>query len=72
MTKDHRTTGIGRDLRGSSSPTPLLKQVPYSKLPRKASRCVLYITREGDFTTSLGSLFQCSVTHNVKKFCRFV
>lgn len=46
----------------------LLKQVPYSKLPRKASRCVLYITREGDFTTSLGSLIQCSVTFKVKKF----
>jgi len=40
---------------------PLLKQVPYSRLHRKVSRGVLNISR-GDSTTSLGSLFQCSVT----------
>jgi len=28
----------------------------------------LNISREGDSTTSLGSLFQCSVTLRVKKF----
>ncbi|NXN56925.1 ARMC4 protein, partial [Rynchops niger] len=35
-----------------------------------ASRRVLKISREGDSTTSLGSLFQCSVTLTVKKFFR--
>ena len=37
---------------------PLLKQVPYSRLHRKASRAVLSTYREADSTTSLGSLFQ--------------
>ena len=32
------------------------------------SRRVLNISREGDSTTSLGSLFQCSVTLRGKKF----
>ncbi|NWH55124.1 EGFLA protein, partial [Fregata magnificens] len=35
---------------------------------RTASRRVLNISRQGDSTTSLGSLFQCSVTLTVKKF----
>ena len=34
----------------------------YSSLHRTLSRRVLNISREGDSTTSLGSLFQCSVT----------
>ena len=37
---------------------PLLKQVPYSRLHRKAPRAVLSTYREADSTTSLGSLFQ--------------
>jgi len=43
-------------------------RVTYSRLHRNASRWVLNISREGDSTTSLGSLFQCSVTLRVKKF----
>ena len=43
----------------------ILKQVPYSRLHRKASRQVINISRERDFTTSLGSQFQCYVTHTV-------
>ena len=42
--------------------------VTYSRLHRTLSRWVLNISREGDSTTSLGSLFQCSVTLRVKKF----
>ena len=61
-----RTVGVGRDL-WRSSPTPLLKQVPYSRLQRKVSRWVLSISR-GDSATSLGSLFQCSVTFSSMKF----
>ena len=37
--------------------------------PRKASRRVVKDSREGDSTTAMGSLFQCSVTLPVKKFC---
>ena len=43
-------------------------RVTYSRLQRILSRRVLNISREGDSTTSLGSLFQCSVTLRVKKF----
>ena len=39
-----------------------------SRLHRTLSRQVLNISREGDSTTSLGSLFQCSVTLRWKKF----
>ena len=43
-------------------------RVSYSRLHRTSSRRVLNISREGDSTTSLGSLFQCSVTLRGKKF----
>ena len=32
--QNHRITGVGRDLKRTSSPTPLLKQVPYNRLHR--------------------------------------
>ena len=38
-------------------------RVTYSRLHRTSSRRVLNISREGDSTTFLGSLFQGSVTH---------
>ena len=45
---------------------PCWSRVTYSRLHRILSRWVLNISREGDFTTFLGSLFQCSVLqHNV-------
>ena len=43
-------------------------RVIYSRLHRNFSRRVLNISREGDSTTSLGSLPQCSVTLRGKKF----
>ena len=43
-------------------------RVTYSRLHRNLSRQILNISREGDSTTSLGSLFQCSVTLRGKKF----
>lgn len=46
---------------------PLLKQVSCSRLRGKVSRWALNISRVGDHTTSLGSLFQCSFTITVKK-----
>jgi len=61
--------GVGRDLCGSSSPTPLLKQGHLDpRLHRTLSRWVLNISREGDSTSSLGSLGQGSVTLRGKKF----
>jgi len=60
--------GAGRDLCGSSSPTPCQSRVTYSRLHRTSSRRVLNISREGDSTTPLGSLFQGSVTLRGKKF----
>jgi len=65
---DHRMVGVGRDLCGSSSPTPLPKQGHLQQLHRNLSRRVLNISTEGDSTSSLRSLFQCSVTLRGKKF----
>jgi len=65
--KNHRVTRVGGDLWRSLSSTPLLKQVPYSKLSRKASIRLMNISRERGYTTTLGSLFQCSVTLTIKK-----
>lgn len=62
------TEAVGRDFWRSSSPTPPLKQVPYSILHRKVSRWVLNMSREGNSTISLLSLFQSSVTLMVKMF----
>ena len=59
---------VGRDLCGSSSPTPCQSRVTYSRLHRTLSRQVLNISREKESTTSLGNLFQGSVTLRVKKF----
>jgi len=47
---------------------PCRSRVTYSRLHRTLSRWVLNTAREGNSTTSLGSLFQCSVTLRGKKF----
>ena len=47
---------------------PCRSRVTYSRLHRTSYRQVFNISREGDSTTSLGSLFQCSVTLRGKKF----
>jgi len=60
--------GVGRDLCGSPSPTPCQSRVTQSRLHRTASRRGWNISREGDSTVPLGSLFQCSVTLRGKKF----
>lgn len=54
-----RITGLGRDIWRSSSPTPLLKQVPWHRLCRKASHWDLTVSTKRD-SASLGSLSQCS------------
>jgi len=50
---------------------PCQSRVAYSRLHRTSSRQVFNISREGDSTTSLWNLFQCSVTLRVKKFLMF-
>jgi len=71
--ENHRIVGVGMDLKRSSSPTPLLKQVPYSSYHSWASRWVLNISTEGDATISLGNQFQCSITLTIKWFfCMFL
>ena len=47
---------------------PCLSRVTYSRLHRTLSRRGLNISREGDSTASLGSLFQGSVTLRGQKF----
>ena len=68
QSQNHRMFGIGRDLYGSSIQPSCRSRVTYSRLHRTLSRRVLNISREGDSTTSLSSLFQCSVTLRGKKF----
>ena len=68
VSQNHRMFGVGRDLYGSSSPTPCRSRVTQSRLHRTLSRWCLNISREGDSTAPLGSLFQCSITLRVKKF----
>jgi len=58
ISQNHRVGGLGRVLMRSLSPTFLLKQVPYNRLHRSASRRVLNISIEGDSTTPQGNLFQ--------------
>ena len=65
----HRmVVGVGRDLCGSPSPAPCPSRVTQSRLHSTVARRVLNISREGDSTTSLGSLGQGSITLRGKKF----
>ena len=62
---------ISQNCRGWKGPPEIesnlsAKQAPCSRLCKQVSRQVLNISREGESTTSLGSLFQCSITLTVK------
>ena len=67
LSQNHRIVGIGRDLCGSSSPTPLPKQGHLQQavedLVQAGLECLLLWRY-----SSLGSLFQGSVTLRGKKF----
>jgi len=63
--------GVGRALCGSPSPNPCPSRVTQSRLHRTLARRGLNISREGDYTTSLGSLGQGSVTLREKFFLTF-
>jgi len=62
--------GVGKDLCRSFSLTPPPKKGHLEQAAQDCAR-VLNISRVGHSTTSLGSLFQCSVTLKVKKFFIF-
>lgn len=66
---NHRTVEVGWELWRSSCPTPLLKQVPYKKLSRKVSRRIFTMSREGDSTIPVGSLFPISRPGNDTELC---
>ena len=68
LSQNPSMVGAGRDLCESPSPTPCPSRVTQSRLQRTLSRRVWNISREGDSTTSLGSLGQGSVTLRGKKF----
>jgi len=69
--KNHRITecsGLEGTSVGHLVQPSCRSRTTYSRLHRTLSRWVLNISREGESTTSLGSLFQCSVTLRGKKF----
>lgn len=66
ITNNHRILRVGRDL--WRKPNSSAKAVPCSRLHWKVFRWALNNSRAGNSTTSLGSLFQCSVALKVKTF----
>jgi len=66
--QNHRTVGVGRDSGCHLVQPHCQSRFTYSRMHRTASRQVLNMRREGDDSTPLGSLFQCSVILSVKKF----
>jgi len=59
--------GVGRDLCGSSSPTPLLKQGRLQQAAQDLTQVGLEYLQSWTIH-NLGNLFQCSVTLRGKKF----
>ena len=66
--QNHSMVAVRSDLCGHPVQPLCRSRVTYSRLHRTLSRRVLNISREGDSTTPLGSLCQCSITLRGKKF----
>jgi len=49
------------------SKRPTQSRVRKTKLSRTVSSCVLNMSKDGDYTTSLSGLLQCSTTVKAKK-----
>jgi len=60
--------GVGRDLWGSSSPTPLPKQVHLEQAAQDLVQAGFVYLQRRRFHNPLGSLFQWSITLKIKKF----
>lgn len=67
-TLTHRIDEVGKTPGGHLIQHPCSSRVPQSTLLRIMSRWFLNISREGDPTTSLSNVFQCSVTYTVRFF----
>lgn len=67
-TLNHRIDEVGKTPGGHLIQHPCSSRVPQSTLLRIMSRWFLNISREGDPTTSLSNVFQCSVTYTVRFF----
>jgi len=66
--QNYRTAGVGRELWRPSSPTPLLKQGHLQQAAQDPVQAGLEYLQRRRLQTSLGSLFQGSVTLRGKKF----
>ena len=67
LSQNHEVAEVGTDLWRSSGPIPCSSRVSYSRLPRTMTSRISNISKDGDSTTSLGNLFQCSVALTVTK-----
>jgi len=68
ISQNHRLAEVGRNLLGSSHPTPAQGRLTYSRLLSTVSRQGLNISRGGESTTSLGRLCQLLITLTVIMF----
>lgn len=66
--QNHRMSWTGGTLKDHLVQSPCWNRNVQIRSPRKTSMQVLNVSREGDPTTSLDMLTQCSVTLNVKVF----
>lgn len=68
LSQNHRIAKVGGDLWRSSSPTPMPRHDHLEQVTQNMLRWVWSVSTEGDFMTSLDSLFHCSAALTVKKF----
>lgn len=69
--QNHRKVEFGRNLWRPSGQTVCSRKATYRQLPMTMSSWFFSTSKEGDSTTSMGNLCQCSVIFTVKK-CFFM